>query len=176
MEEDPLALETRRRLYLLVLQNPGTSARDVQRGAQLAWGETAYHLERLEQGGLVHRERGGRQDFYFAASVPLADRTLLRLARSPTIRRLLVTLLRDRTSSFQGLCERTGLSQSRISVHLRRLLELGIVESNRREQFRVYSIRDEVRVVRLLIAYRESYADGWVDKLVDAWSELFPPG
>ncbi len=176
MEEDPLALETRRRLYLLILQNPGTSARDAQRGAEMAWGETAYHLERLEQGGLIHRERGGRQDFYFASSVPLGDRTLLRLARSPTVRRMLVTLLRDRISSFQGLRDRTGLSPSRISVHLHRLLELGIVDSARRDQQRIYSIRDEERIVRLLITYRESYADGWVEKLVDTWSELFPPG
>src|SRR5512135_1206997 len=93
--DDPLSLETRRRLYEAARGGPGRSAREIQRAAGTAWGETTYHLDRLERSGLVHRERGPHQDFYFAASVPLGERTLLRVARSSAARRILVALLRQ---------------------------------------------------------------------------------
>jgi predicted transcriptional regulator len=176
MGEDPLALETRRRVYDVVRRTPGLSAREIQRQAQTGWGETAYHLERLEEGRLLHRERGGHQDYYFAASVPLGDRTLLRLARSSSARRILVTLLEAPTTSFVEIVARTSLSPSRVSIHLRRWVDSGIVAAERRESLRVYSIPDRERVIRLIVAYRSGYSDGWVDRLIDSWAELFSPG
>jgi predicted transcriptional regulator len=176
MAEDPLALASRRRLYEVVERTPGLSAREIQRQAGAAWGETAYHLERLEEAGLVHRERGPHQDFYFEARVPLGDRTLLRLARSEAVRRILVELVRaEEELALVEVAERSSLSVSRASIHLRRLLETGIIVSGRRGAMRTFRVGEAGRVARVLVAYREGYADRWVDQLVAAWSELFPP-
>ena len=175
MEDDLLALESRRRIYAVVLQSPGLGSREIQRQTGMAWGETTYHLDRLVTAGLVHREPGGHQDFYFAATVPLGDRTLLRLARFDASRRVLSALLKDSDLTVPELGERTGLSAGRLSIHLRRFLETGLVESGRRERFRTFRIVDRERVMRILIAYRTSYADGWVDRLLETWSEVFRP-
>ncbi|HEV2449564.1 MAG TPA: winged helix-turn-helix transcriptional regulator [Thermoplasmata archaeon] len=175
MGDDPLALDTRRRLYDAVRQTPGISAREIQRAAGTAWGETAYHLERLAQGGLVHRERGGHQDYYFCTDLPLGDRTLLRMARSPAIRRLLVVLLETPDVSLAELSERAELSLSRSSIHLRRLLETGMVGSDRRGALRTFAIVDRDRIARALVAYRESFSDAWIERLVDTFGEMFPP-
>jgi predicted transcriptional regulator len=173
--EDPLALDTRRRLYDAVRQTPGLSAREIQRSAGTAWGETAYHLERLAQGGLLHRERGSHQDYYFCTDLPLGDRTLLRLARSPAVRRLLVVLLETPDVSLSELSERAELSLSRTSIHLRRLLETGMVGSDRRGALRTFAVVDRERIARALVTYRESFADAWVERLVDTFGEMFPP-
>ena len=141
----------------------------------MAWGETTYHLDRLVTAGLVHREQGGHQDYYFAATVPLGDRTLLRLARSEASRRVLGALLTGSVVTVPELQERTGLSPGRLSIHLRRFLETGLVQSGRRERFRTFSIVDRDRVIRLLVAYRSGFADGWVDRLLETWSEVFRP-
>ena len=175
MEDDLLALETRRRIYTVVLRSPGLGSREIQRQTGMAWGETTYHLDRLVTAGLVHREQGGHQDYYFAATVPLGDRTLLRLARSDASRRVLGALLTALDPTVPELQERTGLSPGRLSIHLRRFLETGLVQSGRRERFRTFRIVDRDRVVRLLIAYRSGFADGWVDALLETWSEVFRP-
>ncbi len=175
MEDDLLALETRRRIYAVVLRSPGLGSREIQRQTGMAWGETTYHLDRLVTAGLVHREQGGHQDYYFAATVPLGDRTLLRLARSDASRRVLGALLTASDPTVPELQERTGLSPGRLSIHLRRFLETGLVQSGRRERFRTFRIVDRDRVVRLLIAYRSGFADGWVDALLETWSEVFRP-
>jgi len=175
MEDDLLALETRRRIYTVVVRSPGLGSREIQRQTGMAWGETTYHLDRLVTAGLVHREQGGHQDYYFAATVPLGDRTLLRLARSEASRRVLGALLTGSDVTVPELQERTGLSPGRLSIHLRRFLETGLVQSGRRERFRTFSIVDRDRVIRLLVAYRSGFADGWVDRLLETWSEVFRP-
>lgn len=175
MEDDPLALETRRRIYQAVRKTPGLSGREAQRAAGTGWGETVYHLDRLVVAGLLHRERGGRQDHYFVATVPLGDRRLLRLIRSASARRLLVALLETPRQSVPDLMERTGLSAGRLSVHLRRLVETGVVRTGREGRLRTFEVADGASIVRVLVTYRSGIADEWVERLFETWSELFRP-
>jgi predicted transcriptional regulator len=172
MEEDLLALPTRRRLYEIVRRTPGIGAREVQREAGTGWGETVYHLDRLTQANLLHRESSGHQDHYFTAEVPLGDRALLRVSRSPTARKLLVALLESPNRTVPDLTARTGLSAGRVSVHLGRLMELGILATGRSDRFRTFEVADRDRVLRLLVSYRESWSDEWVERLLATWSDL----
>jgi len=175
MVEDPLALATRRRLYDTIVATPGLSAREIQRAAETAWGETTYHLLRLEEAGHVHREHGTHQDFYFAAGVPLGDRTLLRLARSATVRRILVVLLEEPDRTLEEIAARSGTSLSRTSIHLRRLVETALVETGARDRYRTFRIGDRRRIAQVLVRQRGGYADEYVDRLVDVLAEMFPP-
>jgi ArsR family transcriptional regulator, cadmium/lead-responsive transcriptional repressor len=84
-------------------------------------------------------------------------------------------LLEQPEQSVPDLCLRTGLSQGRISVHLGRLLDTGVVQTGRRERFRTFTVADPSRVLRLLLMYREGLEDDWVERLLETWSELFRP-
>jgi len=175
MEEELLALDTRRRLFEAARGAPGSGAREIQRAAGTGWGETVYHLERLTEAGLLHRERSGHQDHYFAATVPLGDRRLLRLTRSRSARRVLVTLLETPSMTVPDLTLRTGLSAGRLSVHLRRMLETGIARAGRQGRYRTFEVVERERVIRVLITYRVGFADQWIDGLLDTWTDLFRP-
>jgi predicted transcriptional regulator len=162
-------------LYEVVRRVPGIAGREVERRAGTARGETVYHLDRLVEAGLLNRELGGHQDHYFVATVPLGDRSLLRLARSPSARRLMVSMLQEPELTVPDLERRTGLSPARLSVHLRRMIDARIVACGRRDRLRTFSIVDRERVVRVLVSYREGYADRWVEGLLETWPEVFPP-
>lgn len=175
MEDELLALSTRRRLYDAVRGTPGIGAREAQRIAGTAWGETVYHLDRLTEAGLLHRERAGHQDHYFVAEVPLGDRRFLRLARSPSARRLLLTLLEAPDCTVPDLSERTAMSFGRLSVHLRRLIDLDMIATGRRGRLRTFRLANPERVTKALVTYRETFADKWVEHWFETWSELFRP-
>jgi predicted transcriptional regulator len=175
MEEDLLALATRRDLYEAVRRSPGIGAREAQRAAGVGWGETTYHLDRLTTAGLLHRERAGHQDHYFVANVPLGDRRLLRLARSASARRLLVALLETPGATVPDLIKRTEISAGRLSVHLRRMIETEVLRTGRRGRLRTFEIVDRERILRLLVTYREGLADQWVERLLETWSDLLRP-
>ncbi len=173
MPEDPLALAARRRIYEAVQKAPGVGAREAQRAAGTGWGETTYHLERLTEAGLIQRERSTFQDYYFVAEFPLGDRRLLGLTRSASARRLLVALVEGGESTVPELAARAGLSEGRIAVHLGRLIETGIVRTGRRGRYRTFAAVDQERVMRLMVTYREGLADGWVERTIETWSDLF---
>jgi predicted transcriptional regulator len=175
MVEDPLALATRRRLYDSVVATPGLSAREVQRATGTAWGETTYHLLRLEEAGHIHREHGTHQDFYFAEGVPVGERTLLRLARSRTARRILVVLLETPDRTLEEIADQTATSRSRTSIHLRRLVETALVATGARERRRTFHIGDRRRIAQVLVLHQRGYGDEYIDRLVDLFADLFPP-
>ncbi|HEV2519948.1 MAG TPA: winged helix-turn-helix transcriptional regulator [Thermoplasmata archaeon] len=170
--DDLLDQPTRRRIYEVVGEHPGASAREVQRLSGLAWGETAYHLDQLTRAGAVRRERGGRRDYYFRPQVAWEDRKLLRSLRSATQRRLLIALTARPGLTSGELSHEVGLSLSTTSFHLRALLAGGAVEAYRDGNLRRYRPTHPQRLAQLLGLYRESFRDRIVDRFVETWSAL----
>lgn len=171
--DDPLEQPTRRRIYEVVNGNPGASARDVQRLAGLAWGETAYHLDVMTRAGAVRRERGGRRDYYYPPEMTWNDRKLVRSLRSDSQRRILLELTGSGGLTISELCARTGLSVSTTAFHLRELVEASLVEPFRDGNVRRYRAAFPARVSQLLKEHRESFRDQLVDRFVETWSSLF---
>lgn len=170
--DELLGQPTRRRIYDVVGTHPGSSARDIQRLAGLAWGETAYHLDQLTRAGAVRRERGGRRDFYFRLTMDWDDRKLLRSLRSSTQRRLLLALAIQPGLTVGELSKRTGLSPSTTSFHLRELVNSGAAESFRDGNLHRYRPAHPGHLAKLLATYRESFQDRLVDRFVETWSSL----
>jgi predicted transcriptional regulator len=167
-----LDLPTRQRIFDFVRAHPGSSARTVQRGAQLGWGETAYHLEQMRRAGLLHRERGGRRDYYFPADMPPIDRQLLLAMQSAVERGLLVELARSNGLAFGELVDRLKVSKSTTAFHLKFLLALGIVEVDSAGTIRTYRVHRPDLVLRLYGSYRDSFEDLWIDRFSATWGGL----
>ena len=167
-----LDLSTRRRIFEYVGQHPGSSARNVQRGVGLGWGETAYHLDQMLRAGLLHRDRGGRRDYYFPADMLPIDRQLLVAMQSAVERALLVDLARFPGRTFAELVERLGLGKSTAAFHLKFLVALGIVDVEASGAIRRYQVRRPDLVLRLYGSFRDSFEDRWVDRFSSTWGGL----
>jgi predicted transcriptional regulator len=167
-----LDLPTRRRIADFIGAHPGSSARTVQRGVGLGWGETAYHLDQMLRAGLLHRERGGRRDYYFPADMPPIDRQLLLSMQSAVERALLVELARFPGLTFHDLVGRLGLGKSTAAFHLKFLLALGIVDVDTSAPQRRYQTRRPDLVLRLYATFRDSFEDRWVDRFSSTWGGL----
>ncbi|HEV8050793.1 MAG TPA: helix-turn-helix domain-containing protein [Thermoplasmata archaeon] len=170
--DELLRQPTRRRIYDVVSAHPGASARDVQRLAGLAWGETAYHLDQLTHSGAVRRERGGRRDYYFRRDMTWDDRKLVRSLRSASERLILLVLTEDPGRTAAEVSQRTRLSLSTTSFHLRILVGAGTVEAVQDGNVRRYRTALPARVGELLQVYRDSFQDRLVDRFVETWSSL----
>ena len=164
---------TRRRIFDVVVQHPGSSAREVQRRAQLGWGETAYHLDQLTRAGILRRERGGRRDYYFPAEMSWDDRRVFQSLRSAAERRILLELVDRPGRTLSELRTASGLSLSTTSFHVRHLLRESVIEGFQDGSRRRYRALRPERVREFLHHYQESFEDRWVDRFVEAWSGLF---
>lgn len=167
-----VAQPTRRKIVTVVTEHPGSSAREIQRRAELGWGETAYHLDQLTRAGALRRERGGRRDYYFPMAMTWEDRRLFQVLRSGAERRILLELSARPGRTLAELRDATGFSLSTTSFHLRHLLGQAAVEGYREGNLRRYRPTRPDRVADLVTRYRESFEDRLVDRFVEAWSGL----
>lgn len=167
-----LELPVRRRIFDFVGAHPGSSARAVQRGLGLGWGETTYHLDQMLRSGILHRERGGRRDYYFRPDTTPIDRQLLVVMQSSVERAILVELSRFPGTSFSDLMSRLKLGKTTAAFHLKFLVALGIVEVETSSPHRRYSARRPDLVLRLYGSYRDSFEDRWVDRFSSTWGGL----
>ncbi|MCL4324031.1 MAG: winged helix-turn-helix transcriptional regulator [Candidatus Thermoplasmatota archaeon] len=163
---------TRKTIYEKVRTHPGISARELQRSLHLGWGETAYHLRQLTEGGALRRERGGHRDYYFTPEVVWGDRLRRRSSVRRAERTMLLALFEKPDMTFLELATRVRLSNSTVSFHLRHMLDLGIVERMLRDDLHRYHLKDPSRLAELLKLYQESFEDALVDRFVGAWSGL----
>jgi predicted transcriptional regulator len=167
-----LELPTRRRIFDFVGKHPGSSARSIQRGLGLGWGETTYHLDQLLEGGLLHRERGGRRDYYFPSDMPPVDRQMLLSMQSTVERALLVELSRFPGLTFRELVARLGSGKTTIAFHLKFLVAVGTVDVSDSRSGRRYHARRPDVVLRLYGSFRDSFEERWVDRFSSTWGGL----
>lgn len=167
-----LELPVRRRIFEFVGAHPGSSARTVQRGLGLGWGETTYHLDQMLRSGILFRERGGRRDYYFHPDTPPVDRQLLVVMQSSVDRAILVELSRFPATTFRDLMSRLQLGKTTAAFHLKFLVALGLVEVDASSAQRRYSARRPDQVLRLYGSFRDSFEDRWVDRFASTWGGL----
>lgn len=138
----------------------------------MGWGETTYHLEQMLRAGLLHRERGGRRDYYFQAGLPPIDQQLLLVMQSAVERALLVDLSRFPGRTFRELTDRLGLGRTTTAFHLKFLVALELVGVEVVGPRREYSARRPDLVLRLYGSFRDSFEDRWVDRFASTWGGL----
>lgn len=172
MEDDEaLNLERRRRIYHFVRTHPGLHLRALEdRLEDISLGDLRYHLDYLEKRDLVTSTSDGYRRTYFSArDVFLQDRTLLALLRQKSPRRIVLHLLTREEASFDDLREVLGVSKSTLSFHLKKLTEKNLVRVRKEEGKNAYFLEDKENVAELLIAYRSSFVDQAVDRVLEAW-------
>jgi predicted transcriptional regulator len=165
-----LELETRRRIYDLLVESPGLHFREIQRRAAVAYGALQYHLEFLTKHGLIVEEKGREYSRFFPANFrSIRERELMSLLRQESIRRILLQLLDSHGSRNRDMVAKLGLSAPTISWHLSRLLQAGAVVQERRDGEVVFRVSEPDAVTRLLVTYKSGFFDKIVDRFVEVW-------
>ena len=164
-------LETRRKIYELIRKSPGIHFREIERRLKIAVGNLQYHLHYLEKKNLVKAEQDGEYIRYFPKDCQLdeIDKKILAFLRRRTSRRILVYLLSNPNANNKNVSDGIRLSPSTVSWHLNKLVETGIVEKRKEGRESYFKIKDPERVTRLLITYKESFLDKFVEGLVEVW-------
>jgi predicted transcriptional regulator len=124
--------EHRDQVYKLIQAEPGLNVSEIAKRAQLGWGTTVYHLDRLEREGFVAAERGGLSKCYFA--VGLLDREARRATaalREGPRREVAAVLLAQPGITQAELAQQLGMSASAASKQVTKLETAGLVRRER---------------------------------------------
>jgi len=173
MKEDYLALETRRKIYDLIDTTPGLHKREIARELHMSLSTIDYHLHYMEKKGLLETRSDGKYKRYFTKKdMRKEDKKIFSLLRQEVPRHIIIFLLTHPKAIHKEICAHIGKAPSTISFHMKKLIKEDVVEEISLGKEKSYVIKNEERIIKLLIMYRESFVDKVVDKFLDAWSSF----
>ena len=175
MSDDPLELETRRRIYQHLQRFPGAHMREVGRDLEIPMGTLEYHLHYLVKADLLTIRQDPRYTRYFATGeLSRQDKDVLALLRQKVPRQIAAHLLLEPGSSHGALLTKFSLSPSTLSFHLKKLVARGIVAQEKSGRENLYRVIEPELVARVLIQHKETFFDDVVDRFADVWMSLEP--
>jgi DNA-binding MarR family transcriptional regulator len=119
---------TRGKIYGYILANPGDHYNAIQKALDIPNGTFAYHLQVLEKEGYIKSTREGINRCFFPAGVRLPPQgSTLRAGQ----RMIIEKIMEEPGLSQKDIANAIGVSPSTVSYHLKDLLEIGVVETER---------------------------------------------
>jgi len=160
---------TQWRVFDYISQHPGVHLRQICRELGLAMGNVQYHVYRLEMAGRISSMRRGLYKFFYPSAFGEKQRDVLSVLSLETPRNLLLHLL-DRPDSRQDdLARGVGVSQPTVSWHLKRLVDLGIIERRQVGKGVAYRVPQEISLViaSFIKSYHPNVGERWSSNLAD---------
>jgi len=180
MDEDVLAVTTRRSLYEFVRRNPGFHLREIARALDLSITLADYHLRFLEKHDLLSATMDGEYKRYYPRSLPgdvdakpaLTDvqKRLLAFLRQPVPLKILAFLMERESATHKEILTEVPVSPSTLSHHLKKMHATGVLERVEGAD-RGYKVGDPKAVARLMTTYELATADQ-VDTFIRVWGEF----
>lgn len=122
----------RERIFQAIRANPGVSASDLARLANVSWGTTIYHLDVLEQTRMVTSMRNGRYRRYFENGAALtASKETVAVLQNPVTAGVVDALRRAPGVTQKELASATSMTPQALHWHLARLVVAGVVRKER---------------------------------------------
>ena len=174
MVQDPLGLESRRRLYELLTQTPGLHLREIARQLGVDVRTADYHLRQLSNHGLASGiEEGGYLRFYprtangrGAEVVDARDKPVLAALRKPVPLYVALTLLTRDAATHGELADAADVSPSTLSYHLDRMERANLLAHHDAR----YLLREPERIARILYTHRPT--PDLIDRFLDLWEDF----
>jgi predicted transcriptional regulator len=179
MDEEILAVKTRKDLYEFVRKNPGFHLREISRSLNLSITLADYHLRFLERHELISSSMDGEYKRFFPRSTAgqadrhpaLTDqeRQILAFLRQPVPLRAINFLMEREAATHKEILEQVTVSPSTLSHHLKKMQAAGVIDHVELE--RGYRVIDPKVIARLMATYELASQDQ-IDTFIRVWGEF----
>jgi len=182
LEEELLYHNRRKKIYKIILENPGIHQRALEKKTKIPSGCLRYHILRLTKYGLIIKKcEKGYTRYFVANNIDNSDKLIIGLLRQEMPRKILILLLvqkgyysltKEQIKSIANTSNwdkdtvdryKIRLDLRTVNYHLQKLLHAGIIERLRDGRKISYRIVDECKILYLLNRYRNTFDDFLVD-------------
>ena len=170
-KDEILENERRRKIYALIEASPGVHLRELQRILDIPLTTLEYHLNYMARKKILFAETEGHHKRYYTKPLDPEDKKVLAAMRQRRMREIVLVVLENGKAKHQLLAERLGLSHSTLSSYLKYLVNKNILIKEKIGYENLYTVRDEDKVAKVLIAYKPSFLDKLIDRSLDTWME-----
>jgi predicted transcriptional regulator len=170
-KDEILENDRRRKIYVLIEASPGIHLRELQRVLNMPLTTLEYHLSYMAKKKILFAEIQSHHKRYYTKPLDPEDKKVLAALRQKRMMEIVLTILANGKAKYQLLADQLKLSHSTLSSYLKYLVSNNILAKDKIGYENLYTIRDENRVAKVLIAYKPSFLDRLVDNALDVWME-----
>lgn len=172
MDGEEYSLENQRSVFRYILENPGAHLRRISESTSIPLSTLRYHIAFLEKRDVVISRREGNTKAYFInGQVSAEDRRVTPLLQQKRFRDIISLLIARPGLGFGEIGKTLGLKPSTLSKYLSIVEARGLVRTEALGREKCYMVVDERRIVELLMTYRKSFWDRFVDNALEIYFE-----
>jgi predicted transcriptional regulator len=168
--DDLLELKTRRKIYNLIIKNPGLHLSKIAYLCNMRVSLVEYHLTYMEKSGVISSAKyKGYKRYYIKGKIGREDKKFLSILRQEIPLRVTLFLLKEENAQHKDILKNVNISASTLSYHLKKLIDIGIIEVQKKDSYHNYSIRNKKYIFNILMDYRPF---DLFDNFENIWSDL----
>lgn len=172
-KEEILENENRRKIYQVVEGTPGIHLRELQRELNMPLTTLEYHLSYMSRKQIIYSEMDAHYKRYYAKSIDKRDKQVLSALRQKRMREIVLLILARGKAKYQFMAEYLKVPHSTLSFYLKYLVEKDILVKDKVGYETIYTVKDEDKVAKVLVAYKTSFLDKLIDKTLATWLEAY---
>ena len=172
MVQDEDFLKNSQMIYNYILKNPGLHLRKISRGLKIHLSTLRYHLDYLEDAEVVTSKKEKNLRIYFAADrLSVKDKNITSLLQQKRFRDIILQIALEPGLNHSEICAKLSLKPSTLSKYLGVLMDQGVVVSKKNGRTKSYWLQDEKKIMELLLTYKRSFWDAFVDNVLEIYFE-----
>lgn len=132
-DDELLEHPLRTQIFQVIQSNPGIHASGLARQVGVGWGTITHHLEKLEKGHLVATRKINNQKCFFenGGRVSRHDMAVAGAVKGDTASDISAYVLGHPMTSQKDMATSLGLSPALVSFHVKKLVNLGVLDKVR---------------------------------------------
>ena len=168
---DNKILETRHKIYDLILKNPGLHQAKIAQILTMRKSLAEYHLQYLEKSKAIIsvKEEGYKRYYAKGVEADSEDKKILALFRQKIPLKIVSLLLENSVLKHKEMVDNLDVAPSTVSYHLNKLVKQGIIEVHKYGIEKGYAIKNKKALIKFLIKYEMHNA---IDSFNDMWDKI----
>jgi predicted transcriptional regulator len=172
-KEEILENENRRKIYATIEGSPGIHLRELQRVLNMPLTTMEYHLSYMSRKKIIYSETDTHYKRYYAKPLDDEDKKVLSALRQKRLREIVLLILSNGKAKYQFMADYLKVPHSTLSFYLKYLVDNGILLKEKVGYETIYTVKDDDKVVKVLVAYKASFLDKLIDKAIAMWLETY---
>jgi predicted transcriptional regulator len=172
-KEEILENENRRKIYAVIEGSPGIHLRELQRVLNMPLTTMEYHLSYMSRKKIIYSETDTHYKRYYAKPLDDEDKKVISALRQKRLREIVLLILSNGKAKYQFMADYLKVPHSTLSFYLKYLVDNGILLKEKVGYETIYTVKDDDKVVKVLVAYKASFLDKLIDKAIAMWLETY---
>jgi len=171
MKEDTV-IDNRRLLYAYILNNPGSHLRKISRKLNMKLGTLRYHLDYLEKKEIIVSKKENNLKIYFMnRKLDIKDKNICSLLQQKRFRDIILVIILSPGLNHKQISDKLSINPSTLSKYINVLEDRKIIYHKNIGREKWYYVFDEKRIMELLITYKKSFWDSFVNNILEIYFE-----